>query len=284
MELQAKKISARAAKIIEQSKGFTLKAKFQQAVNLESAAGIITVQTDQSAVTPLTIQVGRGTFADLFRFWCQQKEFFLHVGPAEVIDCRMLAATLPTAMWVNGLESLMAVLAKTDSLSFSATERLWRQMPRPTTVQASAKDILLEAEAYVQAQNWKAAARSLDRLSGLGPGLTPAGDDFLLGVLAACSCWQEACTNGLLTCLQQEMIATLEQRTWLSKELLRCALDGEFAPSIQRILHAKAGTALAKAAAAGVSWGHTSGSDTLGGILWMTQSILISTQQGGFAL
>ena len=59
-------------------------------------------------------------------------------------------------------------------------------------------------------------------LVGLGPGLTPSGDDFLCGLLAAA----RASAPGLLPVLEVAAVASLGRTGSISAFLLRCAIEG----------------------------------------------------------
>lgn len=105
-------------------------------------------------------------------------------------------------------------------------------------------------------------AKAVAGLAGLGRGLTPAGDDYLLGVLAAL--W----LTGQAELLADISIAAAAKTTWLSGAYLRAAAIGEFAEpwhSLALALHAAdtAGTAKAMGRIAG--YGASSGRDALAG-------------------
>ena len=100
----------------------------------------------------------------------------------------------------------------------------------------------------------------IEKLSGMGPGLTPAGDDFIAGWIAAlrsvaspearrvirefCAAWRPGKTN------------------WLSKWMILDAIRGRTWKRGKDLLSAMGrndGEATAEAAAKILNWGHTSG-------------------------
>jgi hypothetical protein len=94
-------------------------------------------------------------------------------------------------------------------------------------------------------------------LAGLGPGLTPAGDDVLAGYAA----WQHA--DGAQVALGSERCSPL------GRAYLRCAERGELPEVASRVLYAiRAGDArvAARRARALSGWGATSGSAILWGM------------------
>jgi hypothetical protein len=111
-------------------------------------------------------------------------------------------------------------------------------------------------------------------LIGLGPGLTPSGDDFLVGCLRGL--WlmsqDEVATREMFACLGQRFLSDLKARTTqVGAEFIRYALKGIFA----EILDAVAVALLAPAhpqlvpTAVGrlLAQGDTSGTDTMRGLL-----------------
>jgi hypothetical protein len=106
------------------------------------------------------------------------------------------------------------------------------------------------------------------QLAGLGSGLTPAGDDFLAGVMLRT--WLEHSTPEPLCWHILE--AAAPQTSVLSTAFLRAASRGECSAAWHQLLGAlDNGYAPSIHHAAGrvLSYGHTSGADTLAGFLWL---------------
>jgi hypothetical protein len=107
------------------------------------------------------------------------------------------------------------------------------------------------------------------QLAGLGPGLTPAGDDFLAGAMLwawlAHPTPQEFC--------QALVSAAAPRTTALSAAFLRAAGHGECSAAwhalFEQLAAPEAGPAGSQAVARVLSYGHTSGADALAGFLWM---------------
>jgi hypothetical protein len=115
------------------------------------------------------------------------------------------------------------------------------------------------------------AAPGWDRLVlgllGLGPGLTPAGDDLLAGLLVGLSARPD---------LREPLAAAVRRHaptrtTWLSAELLRLATAGLAVPAVVAVADALAGhggdDALPRALPALLAVGHTSGPALARGLL-----------------
>jgi len=110
------------------------------------------------------------------------------------------------------------------------------------------------------------AAELATRLVGLGPGLTPSGDDLLVGIEAALHALARPSAGFLALALDD-----VEGRTTaLAATLLRHAGAGEFAERLHTLLAALLGSddeAIPAAIDRAVAWGATSGTDCLLGVL-----------------
>jgi hypothetical protein len=106
------------------------------------------------------------------------------------------------------------------------------------------------------------------QLAGLGIGLTPSGDDFLLGTML-CAWLAHPAPKHYCASVSD---AALSRTTLLSGAYLRSAAGGECSSPWHLLLEALASGSdeeLAAAARAVVAYGHTSGSDALAGFLFM---------------
>lgn len=106
-----------------------------------------------------------------------------------------------------------------------------------------------------------------DRLLGLGPGLTPAGDDVLAGLFVAAQLAPYAARP--LDVLARHVRGRAHGRTTaLSATLLRCAADGHGVPELIAFVEAVGGGGHASAAYAELARvGHTSGRDLAVGVV-----------------
>ena len=118
-------------------------------------------------------------------------------------------------------------------------------------------------------------------LLGLGPGLTPSGDDALVGLFAA---WLALDPPGLRHArgrgrsLLASLVAHAPERTTpISAELLYHLARGRLSDPLRRLLVALAGddeSEVGAAAASVAAWGHTSGRDGIAGVV----ALLYATQ------
>jgi len=123
--------------------------------------------------------------------------------------------------------------------------------------------------AAVRASDGRGAALCLLDLVGLGAGLTPAGDDFLVGLLAASA--GLGCLPRTGVVLADALPARFVGRTTeVSREMLGAACRGEFSEPTRRVVHCLAGTeaGLRRSVGSLLRVGGGSGCDTLAGILF----------------
>ncbi len=113
----------------------------------------------------------------------------------------------------------------------------------------------------------------LEKLVGLGQGMTPAGDDFITGVLLG-----EQCMNRRVTIDKTLIGKNLNKTTYAGKTLLHLALEKSFPAYLLDFLNeiSKPETAdsFPEAALKASAHGSTSGRDTLSGFLWYQSSTL----------
>jgi hypothetical protein len=114
-------------------------------------------------------------------------------------------------------------------------------------------------------------------MAGLGPGLTPAGDDFLAGVLLALALTQQIRDDPELAGIADLLLETAGPRTGeISAAYLKAAHAGEVSEGWHGLLSAIAGgdpRSLEETAEAVLHIGETSGADMLAGFLTAMQAI-----------
>lgn len=129
-----------------------------------------------------------------------------------------------------------------------------------------ARPIVARLVAALETGDRSLAAEVAARLIGLGPGLTPSGDDVLVGIEAAL--YALARPSAGFTALAMDHVEG--RTTALAATLLRHAGAGEFAERLHSLLAALLGPddeAIPAAIDRAVAWGATSGTDCLLGVL-----------------
>jgi hypothetical protein len=108
----------------------------------------------------------------------------------------------------------------------------------------------------------ESAAHAVHNLVGLGPGLTPSGDDFVMGALAALDALGQ--TN-IRTALGETVVASAHRTSPLSASLLRAAAAGHMGENLHMMIAAIVTGDADAAIATAARIGHTSGWDALAG-------------------
>jgi hypothetical protein len=158
----------------------------------------------------------------------------------------------------GGLGALLWLPANTlDENAFEASDLLLRAALPPV---AAVRRWLAAALARVEAP-----PPAIDALIGLGPGLTPSGDDFLCGAMAALHYLHRADVASRLAAI---VLPRLSATNLISAAYLRCASTGDASSVLFDVLdclHAADELLLAQRLDAVDRVGHTSGWDCLAG-------------------
>lgn len=116
-----------------------------------------------------------------------------------------------------------------------------------------------------------AVVSALSALVGLGPGLTPAGDDFIVGYLAAL--WSRSRHEPGIAALLRALAVPVGQMSLLtnaiSRQMLLDALQGHFAERLTEVVRCICAVGdVAGATMRALEVGHSSGADALCGLLF----------------
>jgi len=120
---------------------------------------------------------------------------------------------------------------------------------------------------------------ALSALVGLGAGLTPAGDDFIVGYLAAL--WSRSYREPGIAALLRALVSTVGELSLhtnaISRQMLLDALQGHFAERLTEVVRCVCdGGDVAGAAMRALQTGHSSGADVLCGLLFGYSSTLVA--------
>ena len=183
-------------------------------------------------------------------------------------SCQALAAAMPTKGGFH--EVFLRCLRPAPPSAHDALSGIFTRQE---------KRLALALARRLRLRNWDGLAGAARALAGLGIGLTPAGDDFLAGVLAALR-HHGACLPQPL--LPQERLSALAgelsaRTTPFSGFLLRCAASGHVAEPIGDWLdavHAGDAAAALRSLRQLEGLGHSSGLDAFTGLLLTLQILM----------
>lgn len=177
----------------------------------------------------------------------------LAVRTDEAVEWSPRIAPRPTADW-----------APTSARAWTLADAV--RIPGGVLDLPTARPALAALDAAIRAGDTVSAAGAAGRLIGLGPGLTPSGDDALAGI----ECALRAVGHPMAGFLGAALGDVEARTTTVSVALLRHAARGEAAERVHRLLDGLLGAdpaALGPAIDAAIRYGATSGSDLLAGVL-----------------
>jgi len=162
------------------------------------------------------------------------------------------------------------LLAKAEIVA----DNLFRPGEEPQAVMPKkarlAMQVLVRA---TQEADLMAASAAAKILTGLGPGLTPAGDDLLAGYLAGlwCAVGDHRDHVQFVSNLGKQVVRLSRRTNDISRTYLDHAVNGQvssrFAALVEAISRGESPEALLKIAENAMHCGHTSGMDTVTGLL-----------------
>ena len=255
---------------------------YKNTVNLQSGAQIFALQAAGIPATPFSVgtDLPGGSLEGLFRGEtavlasprgiCAGRNTILLPARYERFDGHYMPGAVPADLIFPAevLREMLRRLAPRDSFFALAEPSRLAACGRFSGAAEGAVLAMCAENACTAAD----AAQILAELVGLGQGLTPAGDDFLVGVLAALD-------MARATTLRTALCAALrlQKTNAISAGFLRAAADSDYAEALLALLRARDGGAvresLESCALRVLQTGHTSGSDTLGGMLWCMDRI-----------
>ena len=117
------------------------------------------------------------------------------------------------------------------------------------------------------------ASENLFHILGLGIGLTPSGDDFIMGFMSVLAAFKnlDSFVDNLLLEIKKDLKDSLDKTTFLSSELYYYTLEDKYSSIFLDIFAAikkEDKDSLFKAIQSLLAMGHSSGTDTLCGIVF----------------
>lgn len=269
--------------------GARVETAFERSLNVSFERGLLTILTDSGRRAPgamiTTLPDVRGVHPETP---VEFNDSTLVIGRLELdcsrltfFDCVARPIELTTAPSATELDAILALHSRPGSFLPRETETPFE---RAITARLDAArdafctQLRLAASAVAQQKqriNTEAMRHTVATLVGLGFGLTPSGDDYLVGVLAALTLTPGAMAQQVRDLVSACVFPLASQRgdqaatTAVSQHFLRAACRGEFhedlASAGREILLGEDRTNGAVARA--VSIGSTSGTDALFGLV-----------------
>ena len=182
-----------------------------------------------------------------------------------------------TQLWVNEIRKQLASYAPEGSIARILSDG---EIARATTAYfAKASQAVRMIQKALPARDIPRMQQAAFTIAGLGPGLTPAGDDYLVGVMYAL--WSTLAPAEAARLSEALAKSAVPRTNNISKAWLRAAAKGEANADWQQLVQV-----ISDAEVSNINLiltrimdtGHTSGADALAGFV-DTRSILTSEQQ-----
>ena len=245
---------------------------FAQACNVEFRAGLLTIGLPIVANGPLTLRLEPAATRDLRELFAVGER--VEGGRDCLYTARAEIAWARAVVWHPG--------PRRDPVPATCIEaRLGQAAVRLAQARLRCPSVLdREAAAAAQALGRacrtltvRQAVRQVDRLIGWGEGLTPSGDDFLVGLLAgldACPS-SDAPRRDLRQALARAVVAGVGRTTPIAAHFLRLAAAGHYAEPLLDLRDALVSQAddggVDAALGRALAIGATSGADAVSGLL-----------------
>ncbi len=254
------------------------------AVNIRLGKELFTLQDVRKPLTPLSIAMQEGAMGQLQAAAGQPVRVEQHTLYIGSLCASFKDATLWNPQLLPAPQSACLLPALWQVLSQGAAQ--WGGLAAVVLRQPAQKqwlDVARLADEYLQGigqafcqDDELQAAVAAAQLIGLGQGLTPSGDDFLVGMLALLTLRQnEPRPAALRQAMVAQILPGIARTNDISAAFLQHACAGNFASGIHRLFAATTPRQAQQAAQSLAALGHTSGLDLLSGIYYANN--LLST-------
>lgn len=286
--LKVKSISKSVLENLNKLNNAKVHSVFKKVVNFEYNGTLIALQSVEIPKGPLSISIDDSL--DFFNFSLNigdylnisSKELFIGTSPIKIDSPEVWEPTLEYSpklflndnkILVKSIKSIVIINGKSGGLREAVLSAIANKVPDRKDNDSFVSKLLSEVYVDFHSNSIVEAAKKISNLLGYGAGLTPAGDDFLVGVLSVLHSLKYIDKNisKFHEILSAEIIENSFRTTMISKVFLDEATQGRFSESFHNVYRALSDESLEelyKACATMISIGHSSGTDGLCGLLW----------------
>lgn len=261
---------------------------FSNSMHLRSERLIITLGSPTLPNHPFTIRIPAfpAGIGRLQEFHLRGRDLIL--GGYGHIDLSGLEEFVPSR-WVGSPASTtrqsacLAGARKEAALGFPSggLGRLLVDQGDENCFTTTARPLVEHIAEAIKTGQWTAMTEPANGLTGLGPGLTPSGDDFVCGLLAALSFHRASCGPGPAPEFLDALAQAAGARTSVfSAQMLHGAARGLVSEDMTGWLaavHRGEIDAISHATRRLINFGHTSGIDTLCGLITGLEGMLAAS-------
>lgn len=263
MELLAKVISASLLERLEEGRVYSVHSRFSHGINMEAEGRLSFIGNKENEILPYGILVSSGELAALHSL----------LEGDEILWREGCLVTKRGSLRINGARvfsnALPACLQPAKNISIP-------EFPECAGLQTGLGESIGNAKYLLEEKKVRLTKAIINGTNlehelagwiGAGPGLTPSGDDYLTGVLAADWMHHFSCPE-FRTIIKK--LADGEYTTDIGANQLICAAEGEFSSSWIGFINAYSmadDMEMKKHLIGILKYGHTSGRDMFAGFL-----------------
>ncbi len=280
-----------AAKTLDRARHATVLATFERSFYLDVEGELIAVVAEDLPEGPLTVCIAAATTDDLGvtidQRWSigpnnlnSADGLVIDIANADIWHPRPVDGGIDRSSLAQGLDTLRGHLARHPLPHEGLARLVLLNAPAKSSVERAAAPAIGRLETTLLAGFQGQVATEFENITGLiglGPGLTPSGDDLSGGVLIAYHRLRETSTSERLG---DAILASVDRTNIISRAHLRAAVLGYGAAPLHELLDAifandRPGIEVALDATAKI--GHSSGFDALAGIILALRIFLVAT-------
>jgi hypothetical protein len=290
MAREAERTGLLAAKTLKRARQAAVLATFERSFYLDADGDLIAVITEDLPDGPLNLRIAATRMDDLGitmgQRWSISPDSLKSVNGL-VIDVAKTKIWRPkplgTAVRLNlvrGLDTLQHQLTRCPTPEDDLARLVLSDASGESPVERAAAPLIDKLQQALRLGFRGMAETDVEDVTdliGLGPGLTPSGDDLLGGVLIACHQLHE---KAVAKKLGDAILKSADRTNVISQAHLRAAAVGYGAAPLHDLLDAilrNDRPDIAKALDATAKIGHSSGFDALAGIILTLESYLAAT-------
>jgi len=250
----------------------SVQSVYRRACNISCGESLLTVTAPDVPDGPTALRLAGGQPIDL-RTCFRSRDPVSRCGswltsPRAIIDLGRAGTWNPEA-----LREIAALPELLDNLRLAAERLRERCRPARSVVHREGHVVCVQLTRACRRHDLKTATADAARLIGWGEGLTPAGDDFLVGLLAGLEALVRSSMSRrtFLARFSDAIVARLAATTVIAAHALRLAAQGHFNADLHRLRNAllrRTGVGpLRRSMEDVLAAGDTSGSDLCAGLL-----------------
>jgi hypothetical protein len=251
------------------SRGIFIRAADNRVIflSLEKQRGPLTITLDQPIALLKELAVGETVEISSSRLFLPSIEAAISASPDAIWRYPIASTPLPSRdKSLDRLKQIVPeVLARKDDEGFGALLPPLLSWPVDQERSPLLSHILSLRHALAET-DITLMVELISGLLGLGRGLTPSGDDCVIGLLLMLNRWQTGRNWGELN--QQVIQAAYQRTTTISANLIECAADGQADERLMKVIDGiVTGTpSIAECVDWVYNWGCSSGIDALAGM------------------